>query len=62
MPEKLREKLDSCMTEYDANCLAKSFHEAVSISWDIFAQSHLNISPETVENIREEKERPAQVF
>ena len=62
MPEKFREKLDDSMTEHDALCLVKSFDEVVSTSWDLFASSHLNISPEIVEKIREEKERPAQVF
>ena len=62
MPEKFKEKLDDSMTYNDTFWLVKSFDESDSTSWDHFASSHLNISPEKVENIREEKERPAQVF
>ena len=62
MPERFLEKLDECMSINDANRLSKSFEEAVSTSWDLFALFHLNISPGTVENIREERGRPSQVF
>ena len=61
IPSEFQTKLRNCMTVNDANRLSKALEEAVTTSWDLFGQFHLNLSPGTIENIREERGRSARV-